>query len=255
MKRRLALLLAALLAGGANAGWAQIGDCPALARDPSSLKVVLGDVTTPGGAAQGDEIRRSLTFKLQTSAEALALTEGERKLRAAVCTGHKPQDETEFNQGTVEELSRLGVVLEVWGSVVPAPDAPAQREARLNFAVVSLLRFEPVQPGFHDVVYPTTGAGTLGVLRDNVELEALATLAAAIRYRRDGGVDAAARALCEALSHLTRSAQGADAIRRPRWTALRDYALKSRAALVAAALQPDAAPSRLKITGDRGCPQ
>jgi hypothetical protein len=252
--RRAAIVIAALLAA-AGACRAQIGDCPALARDPTSFKVVLGEVSAPGGAAQGDEIRRSLSFKLQTSAEALALSEGERKLRAAVCTGHKPQDQTEFNASTVEDLSRLGVVLEVWGSVAPAPEAPAQREARLNFAVVSLLRFEPVQPGFYDVVYPTTGAGTLGVLRDNVELEALATLAAAIRYRRDGSVDAAARALCEAQAHLARSAQHADAARRARWTALRDYALKSRAELVAAAQRPDAAPSKLKITGDRGCPQ
>lgn len=250
--RPLRTACAVLLALSAGRSFA-INDCAAIGRDLGSFKVVLGEVTAPEGASS--EIKRSLAFKLRTSAEALALTERDRKLRVAICPGRSPEDETEFSSAIVEELSRLGVVLEVWGSVVPSPQAPAKREARINFAVVSLLRFDPNRSGFYDVVYPTSEGGTLGLLKDNVELEALANLSAAIRYDREGSADAAARAYCEAQAHLARSAGLADSTRRPRWGALLEYAVDSRAALVAASLQPGAAPSKLKVTGDRGCPK
>jgi hypothetical protein len=252
-----------LLAGGLAAlahdvASAQLRDCAAIGRDPAAYKVVLGEVSAPGDASrERDAIRDRLRFKLRTQAESLQLTAEQRQLRAAVCDGRAP-DESAFSGDTLDDLSRLGVVMEVWGTVLPvrgAAAAAAGREAHLNFAVISLLRFEPSLGGFFDLTFVTpVGAPADVVLKDNVELEALATLALAVRYRRDKRYDAGARTFCEAQSHISRSAQQAATADVARWTALREYAVASRAALVTEAIADPQYSGGLKVSGTaRGC--
>jgi len=249
---------AALASGAATA---QLRDCASIGRDPTAYKVVLDEVSAPGNASgDSNAIRESLRFKLRTQAESLQLAAERRQLRATVCDGRVPPDESVFTGDTLDDLSRLGVVMEVWGTVRPASGgagATPAREARLNFAVISLLRFEPGLGGFFDLSF-VTPAGTSAdvVLKDNVELEALATLALAVRYRRDKRYDAGARTFCEAESHIARSAQEARAGDAARWTALRDYAVTSRSALVAEAIADPSYNGGLKVTGTaRGCSQ
>jgi hypothetical protein len=251
----LAAGVAALASGPAIA---QLRDCASIGRDPTAYKVVLDEVSAPGSTTgESSLIRERLRFKLRTQAESLQLAEERRQLRAAVCDGRVPPDESVFTGDTLDDLSRLGVVMEVWGTVRPASGAAAStaREAHLNFAVISLLRFEPSLGGFFDLDFVTpAGAPADVLLKDNVELEALATLALAVRYRRDRRYDAGARTFCEAQSHITRSAQRAVAEDAARWTALRDYAVASRSALVAEAIADPAYNGGLKVTGTaRGC--
>lgn len=247
--------VASLVSGAA---FGQLPDCRAISLDPAAYKVVLGEVSAPGEASrERDAIRDQLRFKLRTQAESLQLAAEQRQLRSVVCEGRAPEDESVFSGNTLDDLSRLGVVMEVWGSVRPAAGATgaaATREAHLNFAVISLLRFEPTLGGFFDLNF-VTPAGTSAdvVLKDNVELEALATLAVAVRYRRDRRYDVSARTFCEAQSHIARSAQQAAGTEAARWTALRDYATASRAALVKEALADPQYTGGLRVSGARGC--
>jgi len=253
----VSLVAVALLAGGAAS--AQLRDCAAIGRDPTAYKVVLGEVSAQGDASRDrDAIRDRLRFKLRTQAESLQLAAEQRQLRAAVCDGRVPPDESVFSGDTLDDLSRLGVVMEVWGTVRPASGvtgAAASREAHLNFAVISLLRFEPNVGGFFDLNFVTpAGSPSDILLKDNVELEALATLALAVRYRRDKRYDAGARTFCEAQSHIARSGQQAVAADVARWNALRDYAVASRSALVTEAIADPQYSGGLKVSGTgRGC--
>ena len=251
-------LLAAALGAISCGALAQLPDCRAISLDPAAYKVVLGEVSAPGDASrERDAIRDRLRFKLRTQAEALQLVAEQRQLRSVVCEGRAPEDEAVFSGSTLDDLSRLGVVMEVWGTVRPASGAAGAatpREAHLNFAVISLLRFEPTLGGFFDLNF-VTPAGTSAdvVLKDNVELEALATLAVAVRYRRDRRYDTGARTFCEAQAHIARSARQATGPDVTRWNGLREYAVASRTALVNEALADPQYTGGLRVSGARGC--
>lgn len=231
----LALMLAA------PPGRAELPDCPSIGRG-LDYKVVLGDVTVAAGAgADVATIRQRLSSKLKTSQEALRLENERRKVATAECPGRQPRDETEFDPGTVDGLNGLNVVLEIWGSVAPSPVGAHRQEAHINFALISLMKFEPRVDAIVDVTFPRGDAAGDALsellLADPTELRAVTALAVALRLHKAGRYDAAKRAYCEAHTHLSRVALAGAAA----WTALRNFALAGAGKVITEAqAQPDA---------------
>lgn len=228
------LVLAVLLAALSAAAQAELGDCPSIGRGPD-YKVVLGGVSVaPAAGTSEAAVRQRLVAKLRTSEEALSLDNERRRLATAECPNRIPRDRTEFDRRTVTDLNDLNVVLEIWGAVAPSPIDAQRQEARIEFALISLLRFEPAATAFFEVAFPRRGSDALGelLLAEPTELRALTALAVARRLHEDGRYDAAKRAYCEAHSHL-----GAVSVAVPQeqaaWTALRQLALTGAGKVIA----------------------
>ena len=212
---------------------AQLRDCLSISRGPH-YKVVLGDVSV-AAATDMEAVRQRLIAKLKTSEEALRLDGEQRKLSTAVCPGRQPRDETEFDRNTIDDLNALNVVLEVWGSVSTGPQPSRRQEARINFALISLMKFEPAMNGMMELSFPRTAGPAVDALSELMlaeltEMRALTALSVALRLHRDGRYDAAKRSYCEANAHLTRAASAPGAP--TSWLTLRDFSLKNAATVV-----------------------
>ena len=148
--RRFATIVQLLVVALSAPAAAQLRDCSSIQGGPDYL-IVLGDVTAPGQApAETETARAVLRSKLKNSEDALRLNSEVQRMRIAVCPGRQP-GETDFDRSTVEKLSRLNVVLEVWGSLLPSAGG---RVAELNAAAIALLQFEPQRSGLFAVTYP-----------------------------------------------------------------------------------------------------
>lgn len=230
---------------------AQIGDCPSIGRS-THYKVVLGDVGVPSASADATALRERLIAKLRTTEETLRLEGEQRQLETAVCPGHKPRDRTEFDRRTVDDLNGLNVVLEIWGNVTPASTASARDSARINFAMISLMRFEPTQASVLEVSFPRPpGSGNALselMLSDALELRGLTALTVALRLQRDGRYDAAKRSYCEAHTLLDRVARAPNAT--PDWSTLSTFSRDRAADVVRDARTDPDYKGALKLVSD-----
>jgi hypothetical protein len=224
MKRALRTILSIAAVCASTTAWSQLRDCPSIGRGPD-YKVVLGDVRSATPGPDVDLWRDRLAAKLKTSEEALQLEGEQRKLRTALCPGRQPVDGSEFDARTVDDLAALNVVLEIWGSVTKPSAGPS--EAQLNFAMISLMKFERTQPRLVDLRFPRGTASSSDalselMLSDGIEMRALTALTVALRFHRDGRYDVARRSYCEANVLLGKASRSANAP--VAWATLRDYA-------------------------------
>lgn len=257
-----ALLLAAALCAPPDAG-AQLADCRSIQAVTQDYVVVLSAVSTLGNLPpdQLEILRKRLLFKLETSEETLKLQGERRGLRHADCPNRKPTDGSEFDVRTVDALNSEKVVLELWGTVVPATSAANKPTLRMNFAVIPLLKQgAPAPDGRPRVVIPREGATNIDELAELLqqgasEVDGLAALAVGLRYLRDGRFDTSLRLLCEAQDHLGRSVktQGTGAAT---WEALRQFAVESVARVFDEALRDPSYQGRMRVKpAPKECPK
>ncbi len=256
------LCLAALVSWSPGAG-AQLADCRSIQQVTQDYVVVLSAVSALGTlpADQLEILRKRLLFKLETSEESLKLQGERRGLRHADCPNRKPTDGSEFDVRTVDELNSGKVVLEMWGTVVPASGGAGKPTLRINFAVIPVLKLPaPPVDGRPRVVIPREGAANvdeLGALvqQGTSEVDGLASLAVGLRYLRDGRFDTALRLLCEAQAHLARSAKVADA-GAATWEALRVFAVETVVRVFDEALRDPTYQGRIRVRpAPKECPK
>jgi hypothetical protein len=257
-----AATLLALALVAPPAARAQLADCPSIQRVAQDYVVVLSNVSALGTPAGTDlnVLRSRLLFKLETSEETLKLTGEKRGLRHADCPNRKPTDGSEFDARAVDALNSEKVVLELWGTVVPASGGGAKPALRMNFAVIPLLKLGGTVDGRVHVSIPREGAANLDELAELLaqgtsEVDGLASLAVGLRYLRDGRFDTSLRLLCEAQAHLARSmkAQGTAAAS---WEAMRQFAVDSVTKVFDEALKDPSYQGRMRLRPTpRECPK
>jgi hypothetical protein len=257
-----AATLVALVLLAPQVARAQLADCPSIQRVAEDYVVVLSNVSALGTlpSADLDRLRFRLLFKLETSEETMKLQGERRGLRHADCPNRKPTDGSEFDARAVDALNSEKVVLELWGTVVPASGAGAKPTLHMNFAVIPLLKSGGAVDGRLRVVIPREGAANVDELAEllvqgTTEVEALAALAVGLRYLRDGRFDTSLRLLCEAQDGLARSVkrQGTAGAS---WEAMRQFAVDSVTKIFDEALRDPSYQGRMRVRPTpRECPK
>jgi len=188
----------------------QLIDCRGLGT-LDGAKVLLDDIVFTGEPPGLQQAMGRLRFQLETALQAMRL-EPTMDLKVLRCVGRRPQGEADFTPAMVSVLNTRNVVLEIWGSVMPATSAGGKGcEALVGYALIPVRSRERTS-GVYEVEYQSSvsapGSGALDIFRQAHELQGFTAISIGLHNLEAGNYDRARAALCRAKFLLQKTQSG-----------------------------------------------
>ena len=190
---------------------AQLVDCDVIG-GPQKRKIVIDNVSFDPGVIAGtmtpDQLRQLIAFNMGTMLSGIPVL----TLAAVECAERTPSiDGAEFTDAIIEDLNTLGVVLEIWGHIIPfGTDA----KVALGFAMIPVCRLggdDDMDIGIQSLRYTIQRADSAEViptkLQSGVEFAVFASLAYGVKALRNKEFDVAQEVFCGALVRLEHAEQ------------------------------------------------
>lgn len=198
---RFAAPLLLISAGFGSILPAQLIDCDV---SPTGYKIFLDDVapavSTPA-AGDSKVFMNRLRMKLRSNLEVLKV-ETRLPLTIVRCEGRRPNDENDFRVTLVDALNSRNVLLEVWGSIMPAEGAGT--DTLIGFALIPVRFYERGSqdlPGVYTLKYATSSQNPshlLDLIGEARELKAFVLIAGGTKALKEKHFNEAYACLCDA---------------------------------------------------------